>query len=94
MKSTTVGTVSLPLMDINEVAARINISVRHVRRLVAEKRIPYLKVGSLLRFSSDEVEAWVDGSRCAVPLPIPLEQEHLWASPLEVGPRTGDPGPD
>ncbi len=37
-----------PLLDVDGVAARLNISVRHVRRLVAERRIPYLKLGNLL----------------------------------------------
>ena len=50
---------SEPLLDIHEVAARLNITVRHVRRLVAERRIPYLKVGSLLRFDPAEINAWL-----------------------------------
>lgn len=29
-----------PLMDINALAAYLGVSVRHVRRLVAERRIP------------------------------------------------------
>ena len=48
-----------PLLDVHEVAARLNITVRHVRRLVAERRIPYLKVGSLLRFDPVEINAWL-----------------------------------
>ena len=48
-----------PLLDVHEVAARLNITVRHVRRLVAERRIPYLKVGSLLRFDPTEINAWL-----------------------------------
>lgn len=48
-----------PLLDVHGVAARLNITVRHVRRLVAERRIPYLKVGSLLRFDPVEINAWL-----------------------------------
>ena len=29
------------MMDINEVAAFVNTSVRHIRRLVSERRIPH-----------------------------------------------------
>ncbi len=48
-----------PLMTIAEVAARLNVNVRHVRRLVEQGRIPYIKWGHLLRFDPDEIEAWI-----------------------------------
>lgn len=51
------------LWDIDAVALRLGVRVRYVRRLVAERRIPYLKLGRLLRFDPDEVEAWLDGTR-------------------------------
>lgn len=38
-----------PLMAIDQVAQRLGVTVRHVRRLVDERRIPYLKWGKLLR---------------------------------------------
>jgi len=52
--------VESSLLDVNELAERLNISVRHVRRLVAERRVPYLKVGHLVRFDPAAIEAWVD----------------------------------
>lgn len=52
-----------PLMDLAEVADRLGVNQRHVRRLVAERRIPYLKWGHLLRFDPDEVESWLDEAR-------------------------------
>ena len=48
-----------PLMTIADVAARLNVNVRHVRRLVEQGRIPYIKWGHLLRFDPDEIEAWI-----------------------------------
>jgi hypothetical protein len=33
-----------------------------VRRLVAERRIPYVKVGRYVRFRPEDVEAWRDGN--------------------------------
>ena len=48
-----------PLIDIDEVAVRLGVSTRYVRRLVAERRIAYLKVGRLLRFDADVVDAWL-----------------------------------
>ena len=34
------------LWDIKAVAHRLGVQVRHIRRLVAERRIPYLKWGA------------------------------------------------
>jgi excisionase family DNA binding protein len=51
------------LLDIEGVAARLGVTVRHVRRLVADRRIPYLKWGHLLRFDPAEIEAWLDEAR-------------------------------
>ena len=51
------------LLDIKAVAQRLGVSVRHVRRLVAERRIPYLKIGHFLRFDSEEIEEWIDQNR-------------------------------
>jgi len=52
-----------PLWDVEAVAGRLGVQVRHVRRLVAERRIPFIKWGHLLRFDPDEIEAWLDGAR-------------------------------
>jgi excisionase family DNA binding protein len=51
------------LVDIEWVARRLGVKVRHVRRLVAERRIPFVKWGHLLRFDPSEIEAWIDVSR-------------------------------
>jgi excisionase family DNA binding protein len=39
-----------PLLSISEVAEVLGVEVRHVRRLVHERRIPFIKWGHLLRF--------------------------------------------
>ena len=51
------------LADIAAVATRLGVSERFVRRLVFERRIPYVKVGRLIRFDADAVEAWIDDAR-------------------------------
>ena len=48
-----------PLLDVPGVATYLTISVRHVRRLVAERRMPHHKVGHLVRFDPDEIDAWL-----------------------------------
>ena len=61
--STTLRTDRVPLMDLPAVAARLGVNQRHIRRLVAERRIPFLKWGHLLRFDPAEIDAWLDGNR-------------------------------
>lgn len=54
---------NVQLIDINALADRFGVRVRYIRRLVAERRIPYIKLGHLLRFDPAEVDAWVDRAR-------------------------------
>lgn len=61
--STTLPTDRLPLMDLPAVADRLGVNQRHVRRLVAERRIPFLKWGHLLRFDPAEIDAWLNRAR-------------------------------
>ena len=53
------------LMNIDQVAERLGVSVRHMRRLVAERRIPFVKWGHLLRFDPEDVDQWIE--ECAFP---------------------------
>lgn len=54
---------ALALIDLAEVARRLAVTERHVRRLVAERRIPFVKWGHLLRFDPSDVERWLEGHR-------------------------------
>ncbi|HVV35191.1 MAG TPA: helix-turn-helix domain-containing protein [Acidimicrobiales bacterium] len=49
----------LALMTVDELAELLNVSVHHVRRLVYERRIPFLKIGSRVRFEASAVEEWL-----------------------------------
>ncbi len=51
------------LIDIETLAHLLGDSVRHVRRLVAERRVPYLKVGHFVRFDPAEIVEWLDNAR-------------------------------
>ena len=68
-----------PMMDINEVAAFINTNVRHIRRLVSERRIPHYKVGGKLRFGRRETHDWLASLR------VPEQEPMMW--PLRPGRR-------
>jgi excisionase family DNA binding protein len=57
----TNDTPNLPrLMTIAEVADHLGVEVRHVRRLVHERRIPFIKWGHLLRFDPADIQKWID----------------------------------
>jgi excisionase family DNA binding protein len=51
------------LVDIQGAARLLGVPVRHVRRLVAERRVPYIKWGSRLHFDPVELEQWIDRHR-------------------------------
>ena len=51
------------LLGITELADHLGVNVRHIRRLVHERRIPFIKWGHLIRFDPDEVSAWIDANR-------------------------------
>jgi len=51
------------LIDLLAVAQRLGVNQRHIRRLVAERRIPFVKWGHLLRFDPVEIDGWVDEHR-------------------------------
>ena len=53
------------LITMADVALRLGTSERHVRRLVAERRIPIVKVGRFVRFEDHEIEHWIDDHRVA-----------------------------
>ena len=57
------------LMSIEEVAEHLGVTVRHIRRLVAERRIPFLKWGHLLRFDPNELNVWLEQQRIDVSWP-------------------------
>jgi len=51
------------LLTAAQAADRLGTSVRFIRRLVAQRRIPYLKVGRHLRISSDDLDAFIAAGR-------------------------------
>jgi excisionase family DNA binding protein len=68
------------LVDVGGVAAYLGTSVRHVRRLVAERRIPHTKVGGLVRFKLDDIDAWLAASQRG-PV-VPNSAQHVPLAPV------------
>jgi excisionase family DNA binding protein len=48
------------LWDVERVATELNVSKATVYRLVADKRIPFIRLGQLLRFEPESVRTWLD----------------------------------
>jgi excisionase family DNA binding protein len=63
-----------PLIGVADVAEMLGVEVRHIRRLVYERRIPFVKWGHLIRFDPREVDAWIGAHS------IPAEQSLRGAS--------------
>jgi len=51
------------LLTIDQLADRLSITPRHVRRLIAERRIPFVKVGRLVRFDPADIATWINERR-------------------------------
>lgn len=56
---------SAPL-DIKQAAAYLNVNERYMRLLVAEQRVAYLKLGRLLRFRVEDLDAYLEDCRIEV----------------------------
>jgi excisionase family DNA binding protein len=83
------GTEIVPLLGMEEVACWLGTSVRHVQRMVTERRVPYLKVGHFIRFDSRDVAQWieaqkVDSDNGAVPMAISIPIERQVAPPAPL----------
>ena len=87
---------SMPqLVDITAVAKILGVDARHVRRLVYERRIPFIKWGHLIRFDPDEIKIWLNSNRTPVggqpPTPAPVRslphRRPTQAEPSDPSPR-------
>jgi excisionase family DNA binding protein len=48
-------------MTVEEVAQLLNVSERHVYKLVQDGVLPHLRVGNSVRFDPDKIADWLDG---------------------------------
>ena len=48
------------LLDIDVLTTWLTTTPRHVRRLVAEKRVPFVKVGHFVRFDPEDITRWIE----------------------------------
>lgn len=50
-------------MDVDAAADALGVSTRFIRRLVDERRIPFHKIGKFVRFSPDDLDAFIATNR-------------------------------
>ena len=48
-----------PLMTCEQLAERLGVTVRFVRRLVDEHRVPFMKIGKFVRFDQAQIDRWL-----------------------------------
>lgn len=46
-------------MNVTEVAEFLHVHVNTVRRLYREDRLPYIRIGRVIRFRRADIEAWL-----------------------------------
>jgi excisionase family DNA binding protein len=65
--STGPGDEQLPqLLDGPTLARLLGTTERHVRRLVAERRIPFVRVGRFIRFEPNAIARWLEDRVTAI----------------------------
>jgi excisionase family DNA binding protein len=54
------------LVGIDVLAEWLATSPRHIRRLVAETRVPFVKVGHFIRFDPDDITLWIEEQKVTI----------------------------
>jgi excisionase family DNA binding protein len=54
------------LLTCQEAAEYLHVPVRFIRRLIAERRIPFHKCGRYVRLKRSDLDAFVEAGRVAV----------------------------
>ena len=49
------------LMNVNEASKQLNVSPNTLRKWVQLRRIPFVKIGTLVRFREQDIESIVQG---------------------------------
>ena len=68
------------LLSVEAAAEYLSASPRFIRRLVAERRVPYVKVGRLVRLTTEDLDAFIASVRVE-----PLTESNVWRRAKRVG---------
>lgn len=77
-------------LTVAEASTCYNLPERFLRRLISEKKIPFIRVnGTRIRFLPDDVENWFESQRVeAITSPVPTVRT---TRPLQIRPSTNGP---
>ena len=53
----------MPLLTVEQAAERLCTKPRFIRRLIAERRIPYVKLGAHVRLDDHDLDAFIAAGR-------------------------------
>lgn len=53
----------MELMTTEQAAKRLQISYSYLRQLVCKRKIPHIKLNSIVRFEKDELDNWIKQHR-------------------------------
>jgi excisionase family DNA binding protein len=53
----------MSLLTVDEAAERLRTKPRFIRRLIAERRIPYVKLGAHVRIDDRDIDAFIAAGR-------------------------------
>jgi excisionase family DNA binding protein len=67
------------LLTVEAAAERMSTSVRFVRRLIAERRIAFVKLGRHVRISEADITAFIESGRVT-----PMDSSRAWHSDRRV----------
>lgn len=65
------------LLDVPAAAAYLDVSPRFIRRLVAERRLAFVKLGRHVRFEVADLDAFIDSGRVQPVEPIRARSVNL-----------------
>jgi excisionase family DNA binding protein len=57
----------MTLLTVDQAAERLATQPRFIRRLIAERRIPYIKLGHHVRIDATDVDAFITAGRVDPP---------------------------
>jgi excisionase family DNA binding protein len=64
IKGAKVQEAAQPLLDVCSAAEQLGCSERYVRRLIQERKIPFVRLGGRkIRFLAADLDRWVEGQR-------------------------------
>jgi excisionase family DNA binding protein len=67
------------LLTVEAAAERMSTSVRFVRRLIAERRIAFVRLGRHVRIAESDIAAFIESGRVA-----PMDASAIWRNTRRI----------